>query len=58
LRQHIANFSELRNPSSHHREETMNDVQKKLAEAAVIWLEKIIIAFITPQEADVELEDE
>ena len=44
--QHMAGFREFRNSIAHNYE--ANDVQKKLGEAAVIWLEEIINAYNNP----------
>lgn len=51
--QHMASFREFRNTVAHNYE--ANDVQRKLGEAAIIWLENVINAYSNPSDVDEEI---
>lgn len=54
--QHLTNFREFRNSVAHNYE--INDVQKKSAEAAILWLEQILNVYNTASEGNALVEDD
>jgi hypothetical protein len=54
--QHMTSFREFRNSVAHNYES--NDVQRKLAEAAIIWLERVINTYNNPLNGDVGIEED
>ena len=53
--QHMTNFREFRNSVAHINE--INDVQKRLAEASILWLEQVINNYNNPSDVYAEVDE-
>lgn len=51
FQKHMEAFRKLRNPTAHNSLNLLNDVEKKLIEAAVMWIQQCIDAYYDRQDA-------